>query len=129
RVLEWYAMAHSLVAGLGMLVLGRELGLEVVAASVGALTFMGSGFLWAHGAHLTVLQTSAWLPWLLATHGRAVTARSVAWTGAAGVVCALMILGGHPQIAVYVALAVILSGLGALGACRGEASRTARLAP
>ncbi len=41
-VLELYAIAHFVLAGLGMLLLGRTLGLPVVAASVAAVTFVFS---------------------------------------------------------------------------------------
>jgi hypothetical protein len=51
--LELYALAHYLVAGLGMLALGSQAGLGPLPAGVGALVLMLSGFLWAHAAHLS----------------------------------------------------------------------------
>jgi hypothetical protein len=104
--LELYTIAHFVLAGLGMLLLGRTLGLTVVAAGVAALTFMFSGFFWAHASHLTIVQTASWAPWVLAAHARALATGSVGWTVGAGGVCALMFLGGHPQIALYIALAL-----------------------
>src|SRR5262249_48161123 len=78
--LEMYAVAHCVAAGIGMLVLGREIGLPVLPASLGAIIFMFSGFFWAHASHLTILQAAAWMPWLLAVQSRALRRRSVGWT-------------------------------------------------
>jgi hypothetical protein len=121
--LELYAIAHFVLTGLGMLLLGRTLGLPVVPASVAALTFMFSGFFWAHSSHLTIVQAATWAPWLLAAHARALATGSVAWTVGAGVLCALMLLGGHPQIALYVGLAL---GLFCVVATKDAWPRTSR---
>ncbi len=112
--LELYAIAHYVVAGAGMLVLLNQVGLPAIPAGVGALTFMFSGFFWAHVAHLSILQSSAWLPWLLAAHARALLTRSPGWAVTAGAVLALVALGGHPQAALYVAAALALFTLTAM---------------
>src|SRR5262249_46448908 len=104
--LEMYAVAHFVAAGIGMLVLGREIGLPVLPASLGAIVFMFSGFFWAHASHLTILQAAAWMPWLLAVQSRALRRRSVGWTLAGGGLFAVMLLGGPPQIALYLGLAL-----------------------
>ncbi len=106
--LELYAIGHYVLAGLGMLALGRQMGLPVLAASVSAVTFMLSGFEWAHAAHLSIIQATAWLPWLLAAHARALATRSPRWVAAAAGVFALLVLGGHPQIAFYAGVALAL---------------------
>jgi hypothetical protein len=106
--LEIYAIGHYVLAGLGMLALGRQIGLSVLAASVSAVAFMLSGFEWAHSAHLSIIQATAWLPWLLAAHARALATRSARWIGAAASLFALLVLGGHPQIAFYAAVALAL---------------------
>src|SRR5262249_56950479 len=64
--LELYAVAHFVVAGIGMLVLGREIGLPILPASLGAIVFMFSGFFWAPASHLTILHSSAWTSCLVA---------------------------------------------------------------
>jgi hypothetical protein len=51
------------VAGVGMWVYLRRLGLLRAAAGFGAVAFMFSGFLLAHRVHLSLLQTAAFLPW------------------------------------------------------------------
>ncbi len=90
--LELHAIAHYVAAGLGMFVLARWIGLPALAAGVGALTYMFSGFLWAHAAHLTIVQSAAWVPWLLAAHARALATGSARWTVAAGGFFALLTL-------------------------------------
>lgn len=129
QALETYALGHLLLAGLGMLTLLRRIGLGLPAAATGGLAFMLSGFFWAHAAHLSILQSSAWLPWILVAFDRAVRERSAAWTAAAGGLFALTVLGGHPQIAFYTLIA--LAGL-ALGWPRDPAARSSpgqRFAP
>ncbi|HEV8308618.1 MAG TPA: hypothetical protein VGW35_13230, partial [Methylomirabilota bacterium] len=109
--LELYAIAHYVLAGLGMLALGRQAGLPLLAASLGAVALMFSGFFWGHVAHLGIIQAAAWLPWLLAAHARALVTRSPAWRIAAGGLLALVVLGGHPQVAFYAGVALGLSSL------------------
>jgi hypothetical protein len=127
--LELYAIGHYVIAGAGMLVLGGRFGLPLVAAGVAALTFMLSGFGWAHSAHLTIIQSSAWLPWLLVAYHRALATSSAGWTVAGGGVFALVLLGGHPQIALYVAVALALSGALAAWERRGRGSARVTLGP
>lgn len=127
-MLEVYAIAHYVIAGLGMFVLARQIGLPALVAGAGALPYMFSGFLWAHAAHLTIVQAAAWLPWLVAAHARALATRSARWTVAAGGVFALLCLGGHPQIALYAALALALYAVVALEEAWAGASWRARLA-
>ena len=128
RALEAYALGHQLLAGLGMLVLLRRIGLALPAAGAGGLVFMLSGFFWAHAAHLSILQSSAWLPWVAVAFDRAVRGRSAGWTAATGGLFALLLLGGHPQIGFYTAVA--LAGL-ALGwpLADERPTRWERLAP
>ncbi|MBI2879871.1 MAG: YfhO family protein [Candidatus Rokubacteria bacterium] len=128
QALEAYALGHLLLAGLGMLTLLRRIGLGLLAASAGGLAFMLSGFFWGHAAHLTILQSSAWLPWIVVAFDRAVRGRSAGWTAATGGLFALLLLGGHPQIGFYTAVA--LAGL-ALGwpLADERPTRWGRLAP
>jgi hypothetical protein len=115
-VLTLYSIAHYLAAGLGMLALGRAIGLTVPAAALGGFVFMFSGFLWGHSGHLTIVQATAWLPWLLLAHARAQETRSARGTVGAGGLFALVALGGHPQVAVYASLALVLQALVGAGA-------------
>jgi hypothetical protein len=51
------------LAGGGMWLYMRKLGLRLPAAAVGTLAFMFCGFLIGHRVHLSVLHTAGWLPW------------------------------------------------------------------
>jgi hypothetical protein len=104
--LEWEMIAHHLIAGLGMVLLGLRTGLGWPGALVGGVSFAFSGFLWAHAGHATVVQSASWAPWVL-LGGAALIARPGARAAAAtAVALALSILGGHPQVAGYAGLAL-----------------------
>jgi hypothetical protein len=119
RAAEIEALLHYPIAGLGMfLFLGRT-GLGWTAAMVGALTLMFSGFFWAHVAHVTIVQSASWMPWLLLGVARLLkrpTGRAVVGTG---LVLALSILGGHPATAwlgsVAAGVVLVFGSLGSAG--------------
>jgi hypothetical protein len=91
------------LAGLGMLLYMRRLGLIGPAALVGAVAFQFSGFFIGHRVHLSIIQTACWLPCLILgldmlgrRMGRRDSRLPSFWGAAilvpAGVLC---ILGGH----------------------------------
>lgn len=129
RAVEVEDVLHYLVAGLGMfLFLGRT-GLGWAGAMVGALTLMFSGFFWAHVAHVTVVQSASWVPWLLLGAAHLLerpTGRAIAGTGVA---LALSILGGHPQAAWLgcVTAGVVLLFAGLARTAPGERAPMARV--
>jgi hypothetical protein len=99
RAVEIEDALHYVVAGLGMfLFLGRT-GLGWAAAMVGALTLMFSGFFWAHAAHVTIVQSASWAPWLLLGVAHLLARPTGRVAAGTGLVLALAILGGHPQAA------------------------------
>jgi hypothetical protein len=130
RAVELQDVLHYVVAGVGMfLFLGRT-GLGWAAAMVGAMTLMFSGFFWAHVAHVTIVQSASWAPWLLLGVSHVLarpTGRAAAGTGLA---LALAILGGHPQAAwlACVAAGVILVLACLSTAAPGERAPAARVA-
>ena len=110
------------------LFLGRT-GLGWAGAMVGGLTLMFSGFFWAHVAHVTVVQSASWVPWLLlgvAHLFERPTGRAIA---GAGVALALAILGGHPQAAWLgcVTAGVVLLFAGLARTAPGERASMARV--
>jgi hypothetical protein len=113
RTLEVQSALHHVVAGAGMYLLLARVGAGAVGAFGGAALFAFSGFFWAHGAHLTVVQSASWGPWVL-LGGVALLERPGA-RAAASLACALAlaILGGHPQLPYYIVLALgVTLGLG-----------------
>jgi hypothetical protein len=106
------ALAYSLnvflafaVAGAGMSVYLRSLGLRTAATSLGMLAMMFSGFLVGHRVHLAMLHTAAYLPWLLwcVEHSRR---EPVAAFLAAVPIGYLTITSGHWGIAMQMGLGV-----------------------
>ncbi len=107
RALELQLAAHVAVSGAGMYVLLRGLGVSRPAALLGGAAWLLSGFLWAHSAHLSLIQSAAWVPWLLWAFDRALRGGTRHGTMLAGGFLALTVLGGHPQIAWYALLALL----------------------
>jgi len=102
------AVLHILIAGLGTFALARAHGLTVGASLVSAWGFgFGAGFVRRvlGGQFLGVV---AWVPWiLLALHWRSDgegVARSVPRTLVAGCLFGVSLLGGFPQMSIYIGL-------------------------
>jgi hypothetical protein len=93
----------------------RDLGRSRAASLLGALAYAWSGFFVLHVATLHSAQAAAWIPLLLLCVRRGVRAATPAgWIGA-GVVLAVQITTGYPQIVYYSALAALLLAIWELG--------------
>jgi hypothetical protein len=113
-VLSWLIVAHVLIAGWGMYAYAKSEGLGFFGSVVAALGFMFAGRWMLHllvGGHYIVLGL-AWLPWVLLLLERAVREGSLLWATAAGVVCALLVLGTQPQWTFYAGIFLALWTLG-----------------
>ncbi len=107
--LELEAVAHIALAACGTYAFVRvAMALGRVPALVGAATFAFSGYLTGFPLEqITILETSAWLPWLLLAIERAARPAVVPlrhrlrWVAAGALVLALALLAGHPQSALY----------------------------
>jgi len=100
------------LAGVGMLLLGRWLGMSVVGASLAALAFAFSGFQLSHAQHLSFLFVYAAMPfmvWRLDVALCEARWRPVAQSAA---LFGLGALGGYPGMSV---IAALFLGLWALG--------------
>ncbi|MDW8343468.1 MAG: hypothetical protein RMM51_03150 [Verrucomicrobiae bacterium] len=98
---QWFIVAHIAWAGIGMLWFLRGLGVRPEAGVPGAMTFVLSAFMSLHTVHAVMLQGYAWWPWLMECVRRAVTRRSKTALASLLTVAAMMVLAGHPQIALY----------------------------
>ncbi|HEX9189812.1 MAG TPA: hypothetical protein VGB87_22240, partial [Vicinamibacteria bacterium] len=105
RHLQWEIIAHYVVAALGMAFLGLRTNLGWAGALVGAYTFAFTGFFWAHGGHASIVQSASWIPWILLGAAALLERPGARVAVGTGVVLALSILGGHPQITYYGGLA------------------------
>ncbi len=96
---------HMGWASVGMYLFARMFGLRIPSALLAGFVFGFNGFMLAHLQHLTLLNTAAWLPWLLLCQWqcqrsvRTGAAHSWMWFLGASVIIAFEFLGGFPQIA------------------------------
>jgi len=99
---------HVWIGAMGAMVLGRVVGTGWLAAAAASLAvaFGGSVGPWIHNGHLLLLESSAFLPWILA-FGLRSAARRV-WLPPTGlvIVCALQFLTGYIQGTLYAAAAL-----------------------
>ncbi len=97
-------LVHAWLAGFAAYLFGRSLGYRRAGAALTGVIYGASGFLVTHVVYLPMLHSAAWIPLLLLNldrflrdgHPRA----AMFATGSA----AMMVLAGHPQIAVLGAL-------------------------
>lgn len=116
--LKLFALAHLVIAVLGALRLGRDLGLSNPASWLLAIAFAGSArFAWLLQGGQMAMLTYAFFPWLLSFSLRAlVDLRASAWAGA---VLALMVLeGGTSGVPLAVLLLVAFSVASVFGLVR-----------
>jgi len=143
--LNYSVLLSFWIAGAGLFMYARALGLRRGPAFLGTCALMLGGFLPAHLTHMNMVAAAAWLPWLLWAVERATqTHRWRLWALAAGFF-GLQGLAGHPQVmwlsaapAAATALAGPLAGaqgrprvgrqLGQLAACCGALAGGAALA-
>jgi len=114
--LNFDTLVQFSVAGLGMYLLLRTLGLWRLPAFLGSVAYMFCGSLTARVFHLSNLSGSALMPFALlcvemafrgrpglAPHGPA-TAGRTRWFVASAAVIGVQVFTGHPQIPVYTAM-------------------------
>jgi hypothetical protein len=112
--LEALAILHFWLASVTAYALWRGLGGGRPAAVVAGVTYAYGGFLVAHLGHPPMLAVAAWLPLLLLCLRPALAELRRDWLVAAGVVLALMVLAGHPQLLLM--SLVVAAGWGAVAA-------------
>lgn len=113
RDVDVMQLAHLLFGGVGMLLLGRVVGLAPAAACVGALVLMLGGPAAGRLQHTMMTISIAWLPWALLALAAVVRGR-----GARGLlavpllgVCAAALAVGRDQVAFLSAWVVLLAAL------------------
>jgi hypothetical protein len=109
--LEWTVVLHVALAGIFSFLLLRALGVKKASAYFGATTYQLCGFFAAHGEHLGITISAAWLPFALLSVYRWHKERS--WRAALLLTAtlALTVLTGHPPTAAVVVAACFLFGL------------------
>ncbi|MCZ6833181.1 MAG: hypothetical protein O7F11_05495 [Acidobacteria bacterium] len=99
--LAWAVVLHLLIAGLGMLYLGKGIGLSRPASLLGALVFTFGGHMALRMGHPSFIATLAWLPWCVLAVERFLQLRRVRWLAGLALFWALLILAGQATLVVY----------------------------
>ncbi|HPH94785.1 MAG TPA: hypothetical protein PKW33_01870 [Anaerolineaceae bacterium] len=115
----WLVIFHLILAGMGMVVLGRRMGLSPLGQMVMALAFELSGYLVTRAGFFSINATVAWMPWLLAYGWDVVREEKGSYGPFIRLTAcmALMLLAGHAQTAAY---ALVLMGAWVLFQGRGK---------
>jgi len=102
------AALHLFAAGAFSYIFLRGLKLNTAASLFGAVGYMLGGFSIAWLELPVFISVSAWLPLILHFSRLAHERKSVYYASAAGIIMALSLVAGHPQIAFYTTFAVTL---------------------
>ena len=102
-------LLHLVLAGAGMVLLARRLGLGASGQTVSAIAFSLSGYLVARAGFLSMNAALAWVPWIVgaglglarATAGPSPLAQRVPAAGLFSFFLAMQWLAGHAQTAWY----------------------------
>jgi hypothetical protein len=104
---EVLIIVHFVLAGYGMFLFTREIGLERPYALFSGIAFMLSGFMIMQVIHQTFICQVAWTPFLLLFFRRMLFKKSVFWMIVTGIVLGHAILAGSPQFTVYIFLLLL----------------------
>ncbi len=104
---EVLIIAHYVVAGFGLYLFMRELGLERPYALFAGVAFAFSGFMIVQVIHETFVCQVAWSPLLLLFFRRTLRKKSPFWMIVTGLVLGHAILAGSPQFTLYILLLLL----------------------
>ncbi len=93
------ALLHLVLAGVGTYLFVRRLAGDRLGAILAAITYMGSGFLLARLQFPTMVQSAAYLPWLLIMVDRIIDRPRVWHAALLALIVALELLAAHTQLA------------------------------
>ncbi len=112
QALEQQVVAHLGLAAVGLYLWRRTATGSRAAGLAGALVFaLGGALLTFPVQQVIILETIAWLPWILLCLERGLRPGGALWRLGGGLLLATAALAGHPQTLVFVLLAVLADGL------------------
>lgn len=123
QAVTWSVLLHLWLAAAGMFLFLRVLGTGRAAGITAGLSFGLSGYLLVRAMSPNFVAATAAIPWVFLVLEIGLRRRQPAMVGAAGPIIALQWLAGHPQVAVYGALAA--GAYGAVRAAQWQAWRAA----
>ncbi|MBV8085502.1 MAG: hypothetical protein JO247_11875, partial [Chloroflexi bacterium] len=107
--MEWLAIVHYWLAGAGLYLLTRTLGVSRLGSLLGGLVWMWSGFMVAQLGHLNMVEVAVWLPVeLLLLRLAIVGVRQWLTIPLVAATLAVAFFAGHTQLFLYELLALAL---------------------
>ena len=106
RAIQFEIFLHALLACFGAWLLARRLLQNESASLVAGLGYGLSGYFSAHASHVGMVQTAAWLPWLLLAVHKGSEPKGRRFIPLAGLATGSMLLAGHFQNSLYALSAV-----------------------
>jgi uncharacterized membrane protein len=106
--LEFQLILHIFLAGLFTYLFARTIGLKRFPSFISGVTFMFTGFMAAHMEHLVIINAITWLPLILLFLEKGLRQGKLRYSVPAGWAFGLSIMAGHYQMALYVALGVLI---------------------
>ncbi len=102
---SYTVLFHFSFASLGLYLLVRSAGMQMVSAWLAGFVFGLSGFMAAQLSHLTIVAAASWLPWLFLfqlKYWRSCLEgnRTIVWFALASLSICFVVLAGFPQVAV-----------------------------
>jgi len=108
---NWYIVGHLLFAAASAYRLARAWQASATGAGLGALAYAFGGHVMFQHANIVYLVGAAWLPLAVLYAERMFSRRQARWAISLGVVLAMMVLGGEPQMAYHAGLLAALYAL------------------
>lgn len=99
---------HLMLAGAGMALFTRSLGLGVLAQTISGLAFSLSGYFVARSSVFPMIWAGAWLPWILYAVNEQVKQERIHFSFKLLAFMSLQLLSGHAQLTWY---SLLLAGL------------------
>jgi hypothetical protein len=115
RTMQWLSILHFWWAGVGMYLLLRLRSwrsdgdqLNRWASLAGALAFMFSDAFITHFGNLNLIAVASWTPWVFWAYVQAIGSEKLAlrWSVAGGALLGVATLAGHPQVTLFIVLAL-----------------------
>jgi hypothetical protein len=105
-----YQSIHLMIAAVGSFLLAKRLGSSLPAAALTALTYTFGGPVIFQATNVIYLVSAAWLPWALReVHTMSSGQNRITAAIKASIYCALMLLGGDPQMVYHVGLIAVVT--------------------
>ena len=106
-----YVILHVVLAGWFAYKLSRNWATSQSGAAICAISYAFSGTVLYQYGNVIFLIGAAWLPAAIWVTDRMLRERSIRWSCGLGVILALVVLGGDPQMAYHIGLLALLYGV------------------